>query len=269
MDHSLDVASVTTSPSVSRHNPGLENREAPGIPLAGGWLLHDYRVVNSTNLVAASMPAWHAVRADTQIAGRGRFQRKWVSDAGGLWLSAVVPVAADPSARLALPLAAGLAVCDALRALGVARLRLRWPNDVLVGGRKLAGLLVDQFAPGLAVVGVGINVANHPETHDPALRNQTARLADLLPAPPSLDQLTALILDHLRSGVGELLDGAPRPLACPCERVVGPAAPRRTRPRRHPAPRDFHRRGSRRPFDSAERPGQPGDVSPVASAASG
>jgi BirA family biotin operon repressor/biotin-[acetyl-CoA-carboxylase] ligase len=185
----------------------LENREPPDIPLAGGWLLHHYQVVNSTNLVAANLPAWHAVRADTQTAGRGRFQRKWVSDAGGLWLSAVVPVAADSSARLALPLAAGLAVCDASRALRVARLRLRWPNDVLVGGRKLAGLLVDQFAPGLAVVGVGINVANHPETHDPTLRNQTARLADLLSAPPSLDQLTALTLDHLRSVAGELLDG--------------------------------------------------------------
>jgi hypothetical protein len=47
------------------------------------WHLHEFAEVTSTNLIAAKLPAWHAVRADTQTAGRGRFQRHWVSDAGG------------------------------------------------------------------------------------------------------------------------------------------------------------------------------------------
>src|SRR5438874_11399662 len=114
----------------------------------GRWTMHDYAVVSSTNLVAASLPAWHAVRAETQPAGRGRFQRRWVSDLGGLWLSAVVPVPAKSASSGLLPLLAGLAVAEALVRIGVAEIRMRWPNDLLVGQGKLGGLLLDQFVSG-------------------------------------------------------------------------------------------------------------------------
>ena len=177
----------------------------PRISAIEGWTVREYPVVSSTNLMAANLSAWEAVRAATQTAGRGRFQRRWVSDEGGLWLSAVVPV--EPTAARALPLAAGLAVCDALRAAGVNRIRLRWPNDVLVHDLKLAGLLVDQFAPGLAVIGIGVNVYNRPEAGDIRLKNQTTRLADLLPATPTLCELATLLLGHLRSVVQELQEG--------------------------------------------------------------
>src|SRR5690606_31535864 len=56
-----------------------------------GWCLHHYEEVTSTNDVAARFPAWHAVWSDRQNTGRGRHGRKWISQAGGLWLSAVVP----------------------------------------------------------------------------------------------------------------------------------------------------------------------------------
>jgi len=144
------------------------------------------------------------VRADTQTAGRGRFQRSWVSDQGGLWLSAVVP-AQTPTAGV-LPLVAGLAVCDSLRTVGVQRLRLRWPNDVLVDDLKLAGLLLDQFTPGIAVTGIGLNVSNQPEVCDAGLKNHTTRLADLLPHPPSLRALAALLLGQLRRCLNDLHD---------------------------------------------------------------
>jgi BirA family biotin operon repressor/biotin-[acetyl-CoA-carboxylase] ligase len=80
---------------------------------------------------------------------------------------------------------------------------MRWPNDVLIGDRKLAGLLVDQFKPGLAVVGIGINVNNQPEACDPGLTRQTIRLADLVEQPPGLTELTALVLRQLRSVLDE------------------------------------------------------------------
>jgi BirA family biotin operon repressor/biotin-[acetyl-CoA-carboxylase] ligase len=172
-----------------------------------GWTLCEYATLGSTNLVAANMKAWEAVRADRQSAGRGRFQRTWVSDEGGLWLSAVVPTNPNSSSGRALPMAVGLAVCDALRGLGVQTLRMRWPNDVLVKERKLAGLLVDQFSPGLAVAGIGINVFNEPETSEPLLKNQTARLADLLAGPPTLRELAALVLRSLRGVIGEMEAG--------------------------------------------------------------
>jgi BirA family biotin operon repressor/biotin-[acetyl-CoA-carboxylase] ligase len=168
------------------------------------WHVHELATTNSTNLVASKFPAWEAVRADRQTAGRGRFQRGWISDEGGLWLSAVVPTGTDAAPWRGLPLAVGLAVCDALQSIGLSRFRVRWPNDVLVDDRKLAGLLVDQFAPGLAVAGIGINVLNHPDLHDPALRNQVVRLADLIPAPPDLRQLTLVVLAHLRKVVEQM-----------------------------------------------------------------
>ena len=166
-----------------------------------GWHLQEFVVVDSTNFVAGKLGAWHAVRADTQTAGRGRFQRIWVSDAGGLWLSAVVPTGEDRERWQALPLVAGLAVIEALKAFGLASARLRWPNDILVNERKLAGLLVDIFKPQLAVIGLGVNVTNHPDEHDPALKVTSTRLADLVAQPPSLATLTAAILASLKSAM--------------------------------------------------------------------
>lgn len=173
------------------------------------WTLRELAETSSTNLIAAKLPAWHAVRAATQTAGRGRFQRQWVSDAGGLWLSAVVPVETNSPAWRMLPLATGVAVCDALWANGMKDLRMRWPNDVLVGKRKLAGLLIDQFQPRLAVVGIGINVRNQPEARDGSLNGQVARLADLVSTPPSLRDLTLRVLASLKSVWLEVQAGGP------------------------------------------------------------
>jgi BirA family biotin operon repressor/biotin-[acetyl-CoA-carboxylase] ligase len=171
----------------------------------GDWTVREFASVTSTNLVAAELPAWSAVRADIQTAGRGRFQRKWVSDQGGLWLSAVVPI--QSSHCRMLPLLAGLAVCDVVRELGVETVRLRWPNDVMVLDRKLAGVLIDQFRPGLAVVGIGLNVDNEPASYDAGLQNQTERLADLLPAPTAIQNLMSLLLARIHSLVEGLNAG--------------------------------------------------------------
>jgi BirA family transcriptional regulator, biotin operon repressor / biotin---[acetyl-CoA-carboxylase] ligase len=172
----------------------------------GVWRLYDYPVVSSTNLVAADLTPWTAVRARTQTAGRGRFQRNWVSDEGGLWLSAVLPVATPASARV-LPLLAGVALYEVIQSLGVSDSRLRWPNDLLAGDRKLAGILLDMFHAESAVLGIGINVNNQPEARDTSLRNQTARLADLVPNPPELHRLTTLLLDRIASEWNTFLTG--------------------------------------------------------------
>jgi BirA family transcriptional regulator, biotin operon repressor / biotin---[acetyl-CoA-carboxylase] ligase len=197
--------------AVTIQSPGLPAPvypERPRVSVVATWTVREYEVVSSTNLVAASLPAWHAVRADTQTSGRGRFQRSWTSNAGGLWLTAVVPLAChSPEGRLA-PLMAGLAVCEALRSFGIEGLRLRWPNDVLVGPRKLAGLLIDQFTPGLAAVGIGINVTNRPEDGDPLLQGQVARLADLVPSPaPALSLVMSATLRSLRTIWTEVANG--------------------------------------------------------------
>ncbi len=168
------------------------------------WTVRQMVTVGSTNDAAATMPAWNAVRADRQTGGRGRHQRRWVSDAGGLWLSAVVPTGPTEQGWAALPLAAGLTVCETLQSLGAAPLRLRWPNDVMTGPLKVAGLLVDMFHPGLAVVGIGINVRNRPDATDFTLSGQVARLEEMMSPVPALDALTAMLLSRLRHVVEEI-----------------------------------------------------------------
>ena len=193
--------------------------------VCGDWTLHEYPVVTSTNLMAAKLPAWSAIRADTQTRGRGRFQRHWISDRGGLWLSAVVPISDGVVTRRALPLAAGLAVCHGLQELEVKSARLRWPNDVMLNQRKLAGLLIDQFKPGLAVVGMGMNVNNQPQACEPSLINQVARLAEVMPNTPKLDILTDVFLRHLRLVLTALDREGAASLFLKINELWGPARP--------------------------------------------
>ena len=170
---------------------------------AEGWQLWELPVLDSTNAVAATLDVWNAVRADRQTAGRGRFQRQWVSDDGGLWLSAVLPTDALGDATKLLPLLAGWAVCRAAAQVGLSQLRMRWPNDVMIGVHKLAGILIDQPRPGVAVVGIGLNVTNHPEKVEPSLVNHVARLSDFLAHPPSPHELALRLLRELRAVVDE------------------------------------------------------------------
>ena len=162
-----------------------------------GWMLDVLDDVPSTNPVAGRLPAWHAVRAHTQSAGRGRTGRHWVSDAGGLWLSAVLPCPGPRSRWNILPLAAGHAVLTALTEFGVTDLRLRWPNDLMAGRGKLAGLLVERFTDTTAVIGLGLNIFNQPTAADPSLTTPTARLADLVPGNYSIDDIAGHILHAL------------------------------------------------------------------------
>ncbi|MBC8011206.1 MAG: biotin--[acetyl-CoA-carboxylase] ligase [Burkholderiales bacterium] len=181
---------------------------APAANDFSGWFLDVLPETESTNQLAARLPAWHAVRAETQTAGRGRTGRHWVSDPGGLWLSAVLPCPGPREAWSMLPLAAGWAVIAALADLGVSDLRLRWPNDILAGRRKLAGLLVERHTPDTAVVGIGLNVFNHPEASAPALRDATARLADLAALDErDLDAVAAFVLRALAHAHAILLAG--------------------------------------------------------------
>ena len=164
-----------------------------------GWRLHVFEELTSTNTSAGPLPAWTAVRAGVQRGGRGRtVDRRWISDEGGLWLSAVLPCPGARAKWEILPLAAGWAIIGALREFGVPDPRLRWPNDIMVGRRKLAGLLVERYRNDTAVVGVGLNVFNFPELANPVLAGQTARLADLVPGAHTVDDAARLVLRALR-----------------------------------------------------------------------
>jgi len=111
-------------------------------------------------------PLW--IMARRQTAGRGRVGRLWTSDIGNLHASLLVKLPCPPAAVSQLSLLAGVATVDAMartvRAPPVG-VRLKWPNDVLIGHAKCAGILAESLVGRdavTAVIGVGINLASHP-----------------------------------------------------------------------------------------------------------
>lgn len=112
------------------------------------------------------------LRADRQTAGRGRSGREWVSPVGNLYCSTVVRLWPTDPLPQTLSLVAGLAVYDLLssqlrfgRAFGYEPLRLKWPNDVLFDGAKIAGILCERIEYNV-VVGIGVNVTRPPSIPD-------------------------------------------------------------------------------------------------------
>jgi BirA family biotin operon repressor/biotin-[acetyl-CoA-carboxylase] ligase len=97
--------------------------------------------------------------AERQTAGRGRQGRAWQSPPGNLYASGLVEVREGDPPASSLALVTGLAVIDAL---GISSLLLKWPNDVLSGNAKLAGILLERQGDQV-VIGVGINVAHYPD----------------------------------------------------------------------------------------------------------
>lgn len=110
-------------------------------------------------------PFW--VLADRQTAGRGRRGRPWISPAGNFYGSVALHLATDAGQAALRSFTAALALAETLDGLGVdpARITLKWPNDVLLDGQKLAGILLEStgMAGGTAlVVGIGVNLASAP-----------------------------------------------------------------------------------------------------------
>lgn len=174
-------------------------------------------VTGSTNDDAwdalASLGDGVAVVALEQTRGRGRAGRNWQQVPGaGLALSVALHLGCDVRQAGAIPLAAGLAVVRAAHALGVPAARLKWPNDVLVGGAKLAGVLCEvRRAPGggeAVVIGVGLNVRHSSADFPEELRPNAVSLALAgAPAGVGLEEAAAAVLNALEPLWDELQEG--------------------------------------------------------------
>jgi BirA family biotin operon repressor/biotin-[acetyl-CoA-carboxylase] ligase len=158
----------------------MERLDAASIRLPGV----DVRVVErcgSTNSVLLKEPGEATVllAAEAQTAGRGRRGRRWHSRPGADLTFSVAATLRRPARELAaLSLVAGVAAARALRGTGVSRALLKWPNDLLVDGAKLGGILVETRSSGRgsrAVVGIGINCRRAPGL-DARLRRRIASL---------------------------------------------------------------------------------------------
>lgn len=110
------------------------------------------------NLAEIGVPEGTVIVAEEQTAGRGRHGRPWASPRGGIWLSVILHPGLAPADTPLVGLAASTATARAIRQTLGLLARLKWPNDVLIEGRKVAGILVEAGGDGLWVVaGIGIN----------------------------------------------------------------------------------------------------------------
>lgn len=159
---------------------------------------------DSTNTRLLAAPAAddpQALLAEHQTGGRGRRGRSWHSPFGqNLYLSLARSFPAWPPQLTALPLAVGVACAEALTALGVPGLRLKWPNDLWCGDAKLGGILIEQRGEAggacRVVVGVGLNVSMRSATRAEIGQDWTS-LAAVLTGPVSRNALAAALLTQL------------------------------------------------------------------------
>jgi BirA family biotin operon repressor/biotin-[acetyl-CoA-carboxylase] ligase len=148
------------------------------------------------SLAAEGAPAGTLILADAQSAGRGRSGRAWTSERGaGIWLT-LVERPRDTDALDVLSLRVGIGLAAALESYSDERIRLKWPNDLYVGDRKLGGILVEarwrDRMPEWVAIGVGINVrAPVGEDRATGLRPDSARLTVLAAAVPTIRAASA------------------------------------------------------------------------------
>ncbi len=140
--------------------------------------------------------------AEHQTAGRGQRGNRWESAAGkGLWFSILLRPGIQVNDSGRLTIWAMESICDVIRTEFALEPAIKLPNDVLLCGRKVAGLLVDmraqQKAPHLAIVGIGINVNHSVEDFPPELQNRAISLAMALHRPVDRQQLAVAILRNL------------------------------------------------------------------------
>ena len=154
-----------------------------------------------------AMASGSVILADAMSLTKGRFTRSWHAPRGGVWGCMIFANTLLPQWRSYIPLAAGVACCEAVREMCEVDSRLRWVNDVLVGGRKLAGFLVESYTESVHgeeffLVGFGINVNNY--CFPTELAGTATSLCQILGRDIDLTAFTTLFLARLAFNFGIL-----------------------------------------------------------------
>ncbi|UCE44245.1 MAG: biotin--[acetyl-CoA-carboxylase] ligase [Candidatus Bathyarchaeota archaeon] len=150
-----------------------------------GQRIHHFTEVTSTNDVAKKLASngveeGTVVISETQTLGRGRLSRRWASPQGGIWFSTVLRPQVKPKDASKLTLAAAVAAAQTIKEMFGLDAEIKWPNDVLVSGKKICGILTETSTKGetvdSAVVGIGINANTSPDAFPESLRNSLTSL---------------------------------------------------------------------------------------------
>jgi BirA family biotin operon repressor/biotin-[acetyl-CoA-carboxylase] ligase len=181
-----------------------------GLPLGGLRVLQRVRSTNDEALAWASAGALHLsmVTANEQTAGRGRGGRKWLTSPGtALAFSLILREGGPAPASGRLAGLGAMAVADACEVLGL-QPEIKWPNDVLLNGRKVAGVLVESRWSGdkleASVIGVGINVLAGSAPPDAVVTNPATSLEDGLSAKPDRVRVLRLTVEAMLRWLPEL-----------------------------------------------------------------
>ena len=185
-----------------------------------GRELRCFDELDSTNNYLKSLPRGDgsdglAVTAESQTAGRGRMDRSFQSPRGtGIYLSVLLRPALPPDRLPPMTALAGVAVCAAVERVCGVRPGLKWPNDPVLGGKKLCGILTEASLEAETgrlqslVLGIGINVGQMPEDFSPEVREVATSLLQELGGPPvSRPRLAAALLEELDKVYAALLRG--------------------------------------------------------------
>ena len=186
-----------------------EIRHYLGKTLAVGRELRCFQELDSTNHYAKDLGQsggadGTAVIADSQTAGRGRMNRSFQSPKGkGIYLSVLLRPELPPDRLPPMTALAGVAVCGAVERVCGVRPGLKWPNDPVLNGKKLCGILTEMSLEAETgrlqslVVGIGINVLQELEDFSPEVREVATSLLQALGEPVSRPKLTAALLKEL------------------------------------------------------------------------
>lgn len=162
--------------------------------------------VDSTNDYAKELTSYGAeegtvVIAETQTAGRGRLNREWFSPRGGLYFSVILRPSVSAKEAFGLVFVAGLAVAEVLHENYGLRVETKWPNDVLVDGKKICGILCEMGSTGekvnYVIVGVGVNANVDVQKFSEELKMVATSLESVLGRKVRLEELFRACLERL------------------------------------------------------------------------
>jgi len=169
-----------------------------------GQIIYSFREATSTNDIAKELAKKRAkegtvIVAVTQTRGRGRLKREWVSPEGGLWFSIILRPKLSPKDAAKLTLMTSVAVAKTINKMFDLEAEIKWPNDVLVRGKKICGILTETSTKGesldFAIVGVGVNANFSLQDLPKNLRAYSTTLKEELKREIELEALLRSLLE--------------------------------------------------------------------------
>jgi biotin-[acetyl-CoA-carboxylase] ligase BirA-like protein len=171
-----------------------------------GQKIYDFTEVTSTNDVAKELAIKGAeegtmVIAETQSRGRGRLGRKWVSPEGGIWFSIILRPKVDPEDALKLTLIAAAVAAKVVGDVFKLEAEVKWPNDVVINGKKVCGILTEMSTKGglvdFVVIGFGVNANTNFDSFPKHLRKSLTSLKEELKEDVDRKKFLCALLEEL------------------------------------------------------------------------